>query len=210
VRQILQRTHLVLRQRALAADVQNRALGAERGRDAGHRIGAAGAGGGDHAAELAGLARVAVGGVRRDLLVAHVDDADALIDAAIVDVDDVAAAQREDRVDALVLERLGHQVAARDHAGVAALALQGVLGGGGLGLSLLRGLAVAMFASNFGVVKRSPRAAGSGPLQWHSVPVQRVVHAARCGRGLGSAGLGEMPTRIGFSTNSASEAPRSR
>ena len=41
VRQILQRSHLVLRQRTLAADVQNRALGAERGGDAGHRIGAA-------------------------------------------------------------------------------------------------------------------------------------------------------------------------
>ena len=90
-----------------------------------------GPGGGHHAAELAGLARVAVGGVRGDLLVAHVDDADALVDAAVVDVDDVAAAEREDRVDALVLQRLGDQVAARDHARVAALALQGVVRGGG-------------------------------------------------------------------------------
>ena len=88
--------------------------------DAGHRVGAAGARGGHDAAELAGLAGIAVGGVRRDLLVADVDDPDALVEAAVVDVDDVAAAQREDRVDALVLERLGREMAARDDVGVGA------------------------------------------------------------------------------------------
>src|SRR5208282_1962407 len=77
--------------------------------------------------ELARLACIAVGRMRGDLLVAHVDDADALVHAAVVDVDDVAAAQREDRVDTLVLERPGHQVAAGDHAGVAALALQSIV-----------------------------------------------------------------------------------
>ncbi len=140
VRQVLQRAHLVLRQRALAADVQDRALGAERGGDAGHRVRAARARGRDDAAELARLARIAVGGMRGDLLVAHVDDADALIDAAVVDVDDVAAAQREDRIDTLVLQRLRHQVAAGDHAGVAALALQGVVGGRGSSAESMRGL----------------------------------------------------------------------
>ena len=50
-------------------------------------------------AGLAGDARVAVGGVGRDLLVADVDDLDALVDAAVVDVDDVAAAEGEDDVD---------------------------------------------------------------------------------------------------------------
>ena len=119
----------MLRERALAADVQHGALGAECGRDSGHRVGAARTGGGDHAAELAGLTRVAVGGVRRDLLVTHVDDADALVHAAVVDIDDMAAAQREDRVHAFVLERLRHQMAARYDARLAALALQGVLGG---------------------------------------------------------------------------------
>jgi len=48
--------------------------------------------GGYLAARLAGHARIAVGGVRRDLLVAHVDDLDAFVDAAVIDVDDVAAA----------------------------------------------------------------------------------------------------------------------
>ena len=93
VRQILQRAHLVLRESALAADVQHRALGAECRGDAGHGVGEPGTCGRDDAAELAGLARVTVGRMRRDLLVTHVDDADALIDAAVVDVDDVAAAQ---------------------------------------------------------------------------------------------------------------------
>src|SRR5213080_3764811 len=44
---------------------------------------------------LSGDARPAVGGVRRGLLVAHVDDADALVEAAVVDRHDVPAAERE-------------------------------------------------------------------------------------------------------------------
>jgi hypothetical protein len=92
MRQILQRAHHVLGQRTLAADMQDRALRAEGRRDAGHGIRAARPGSGYDAAELARLAGMAVGGVRGDLFVAHVDDADALIDAAIIDVDDVAAA----------------------------------------------------------------------------------------------------------------------
>jgi hypothetical protein len=118
----------MLSHRSLAPDVQDRALRTEGRGDAGDRIGAAGSGGGDDAAELAGLSRIAIGRVRGHLLVPDVDDADPFIDAAIIDVDDVAAAQGENRVDPLVLERLGDQVAAGDHAGVPALALQGVLG----------------------------------------------------------------------------------
>ena len=129
VRKVLQAAHLPLGEGALATDVQNRALRAESRGDAGDRVGAAGAGGGDDAAEFAGLARIAVGGVRRGLLVAHVDDADALVQAAVVDVDDVAAAQREDCVDPFRLERLGDQVAARNDVGVGALALQRVFSG---------------------------------------------------------------------------------
>jgi hypothetical protein len=60
--------------------------------------------------------------------VAHVDDADALVDAAVVDVDDVPAAQREDGVDPFVLQRAGHQVPAGDHVGVPALLLERVVG----------------------------------------------------------------------------------
>jgi hypothetical protein len=53
---------------------------------------------------------MAVGGVRGDLLVAYVDDFDALVDATVVDVDDVAAAQGVDDVDALRLEGLGDEM----------------------------------------------------------------------------------------------------
>ena len=130
VRQILQRRPSSTGASALWPPMcEHRALGAERGGDAGDGVGAAGAGGRHHAAEPAGLARVAVGGVRGGLLVAHVDDADALVDAAVIDVDDVAAAQREDGVDALGLERLGDEVAARDDvAASGALLLQRVVG----------------------------------------------------------------------------------
>ena len=114
VRQVLQRAHPMLRERALAADQQHRALGAKRIGDAGHRVGRARTRGDHRASGLAGDPPVAVGGMRRDLLVAHVDNLDALVQAAVVDVDDMAAAQREDGLDALVLERLGNQVAARN------------------------------------------------------------------------------------------------
>ncbi len=120
----------MLRHSALATDVQHRALGAEGRSDAGDRVGAAGAGRGHDDAELACLPCVAVGRMRRHLLVAHIDDADALIDAAVVDVDDVASTQREDGVHALVLERLGDQVSAGNHAGITTLPLERVLGGG--------------------------------------------------------------------------------
>jgi hypothetical protein len=40
-------------------------------------------------------------GMRGDLLVTYVDDADAFIDTPVVDVDDVAAAQCKDGIDAL-------------------------------------------------------------------------------------------------------------
>ncbi len=114
VREVLQRPHLVLAERALAADEQHRALRAERVGHAGDRVAGAGACGHDGAAGRAGDAGVAVGRVRGDLLVPHVDDGDALVHAAVVDVDDVAAAERVDRVHALGLQRLRHEVAAGD------------------------------------------------------------------------------------------------
>ena len=115
VRQILQRAHLVLAERALPADHQQRTFGAKRIGDAGHRVGRARSRGRHDAADLAALARVAVRRMGRDLLMAHVDDLDALVDAAVVDVDDMAAAERPDHLDAFVLERLGDQMPAGDH-----------------------------------------------------------------------------------------------
>src|SRR3954464_5417275 len=115
VGQVLQGAHLVLIQGALPADQQERALGAEGVRDAGDRVGGARAGGHDRAARLSGHAGVGVGGMSGDLLVADVDDLDALVDAAVVDVDDVAATEGVDDVDPLCLQGLGDQVATRDH-----------------------------------------------------------------------------------------------
>ncbi len=114
VGQVLQRAHLVLGERALAADVQDRAFGTERRGDAGDGVGAPRSRGGDGAAQLAGLAGIAVGGVGGRLFVADVDDADVFIQAAVVNVDDVAAAKGEDGIDAFGLERLGNQVPAGD------------------------------------------------------------------------------------------------
>src|SRR5919202_2376486 len=124
VGQVLEGAHLVLVQRALAADQQERALRAEGVGDAGDRVGRAGAGGDDRAARLAGDARVGVGGVGGDLLVADVDDLDALVDAAVVDVDDVAAAEGVDHVDPLGLQGLGDEVAAGDQPGLDGFALR--------------------------------------------------------------------------------------
>ena len=95
--------------------IKKRALGAKRIGDAGHRVGRARPRGRHHAADLAALARVTVGRVRRDLLMAHVDDFDAFVDAAVVDIDDMTAAERPDHLDAFILERLGDQMPAGDN-----------------------------------------------------------------------------------------------
>jgi DNA-binding transcriptional MerR regulator len=92
VRQVLQRAHLVLVEGPLAADQQHRALRPQRVCDSGDGVGGARAGGDHGAAGPPRDARVSVRGVRRHLLVANVDDLDALVDAAVVDVDDVPAA----------------------------------------------------------------------------------------------------------------------
>jgi hypothetical protein len=110
VRQILQRAHLVLAQRALTADQQHRALGAERVRDTRHGVGRARSRGDHRTTRATGDACIAVSGVSCDLFVTNVDDVDALVHTSVVDVDDVAAAQREDHVDALGLEGFGDQV----------------------------------------------------------------------------------------------------
>jgi hypothetical protein len=114
VRQVLQRPHLVLGVCPLTADQQHGGLRAEGVGDSGDGVGRPRAGGDDRAAGLAGDARVAVGGMGGHLLVPYVDDLDALVDAAVVDVDDVAAAQCVDAVDALGLEGLGDEMTAGD------------------------------------------------------------------------------------------------
>ena len=73
--------------------------------DAGDQVGGAGAAGGHADADLAGGAGVAVGGVRRALLVAHEDVAQLLgVVEGVVERDGDAAGEAEDDVAALVLE----------------------------------------------------------------------------------------------------------
>ena len=102
----------MLGQRALTADVQDRTFRTERGGDTGNRVGAAGTGRGDYATQLAGLTCVTVGGVRRGLFMAHVDDTNTFIEATIVNIDNMPAAEREYGIDAFGLECLGDEVTA--------------------------------------------------------------------------------------------------
>src|SRR5688500_16133317 len=45
---------------------------------------------------------------------AHVDDLDAFIDATVIDIDDMTAAERPDHLDAFVFERLSDKMPAGD------------------------------------------------------------------------------------------------
>lgn len=132
VRQVLKGPHLVLGEGPLTADQQHGGFRPEGVGDTGDGVGRSRARGDHRAAGLAGDAGVTVGGVRGDLFVAYVDDFDALVDAAVVDVDDVAAAQRVDAVDPLGLQRLGYEMTTGNH-------VLGVVGHGEV-LSLRRGL----------------------------------------------------------------------
>ena len=129
MRQILQRAHPVLGQRGLAADVQHGAFASEGRRNARHRVCASRTGRGDHAAKLSGLAGIAVRRVGGDLLVPHIHDADVLVDAAVVDIDNVSAAKRENGVDAFVSECFGDQAAAGNNVLVIAFPGKRVVGG---------------------------------------------------------------------------------
>src|SRR5512135_3661003 len=132
----------MLAQRTLPADHQERALSTKGIGDAGHGVGRARPRRRHDTADLAALARVAVGGVGRHLFMAHVDDFDPLVDAAVVDVDDMAAAERPDHLDAFVFERLGDQMSTGDHragrfAFTAAWSCHGSLAWAGFRVSLL-------------------------------------------------------------------------
>jgi len=90
--------------------MKDRALRAKRGGNPGHRVGAARTSGSDNTTELPGLTRISVGGMRGGLLVAYIDDADTLVETAIVNIDDMSTAERENGIDAFGLEGLGNQV----------------------------------------------------------------------------------------------------
>jgi hypothetical protein len=68
------------------------------------------------------------------LLVTHVDDANTFIEATIVNIDDMPAAQREDGIDTFGLEGLGNEVAAGNDVGITALLLERVVGSCSFGL----------------------------------------------------------------------------
>ena len=78
--------------------------------DAGRRVGQPGTEMGEQDARLAGGARVAVGGVRGDLLVPRADVADAAAPERVEHADDRVAGQPEDHLDAEALEVVGQQV----------------------------------------------------------------------------------------------------
>ena len=109
---VLQRAHLEAGERAAAADDEHRRLVVPGVGDGGDAVGDAGAGGDDGDAALASRARPAFGGVAGDLLVADVDDLDLFVEAGVVDRLHVAAAEREDGVDAFLLDSAGDEVAA--------------------------------------------------------------------------------------------------
>ena len=78
--------------------------------DAGRGVGQARTEMGEQHAGLAGRARVAVGGVRRDLFVARADEADAAAAERVEHADHGVAGQPEDHLDAEALEIVGQQV----------------------------------------------------------------------------------------------------
>ena len=111
--------------------MQDRAFRAKRSGDAGDRIGTTRPRGSDHATQFTGLAGIAIRGMRRGLLMTHVDDTYAFIKTAIVDIDNMTATKRKYGIDAFGLERLGDQVTAGNDGPVLGLRLQGI--GGGIG-----------------------------------------------------------------------------
>jgi len=92
---LLERAETAQPERGRAPDEEHRAAGGVGIGDAGDRVGDARARGDQGHADVAGEARVGVGGVGAGLLVAHVHHLHALGDAAVVDRQDVAAAEGE-------------------------------------------------------------------------------------------------------------------
>ena len=113
MREVLQGAHLVLLEWTAATNEQHGAFGTESVRDTGDRVGCTGTGG-DYGTANAGDACRGVSGVRRHLLMAHVDDFHALVERTVVDIDDVTTGDGEDVLHALLLEHLGHNLTAAD------------------------------------------------------------------------------------------------
>jgi hypothetical protein len=105
---LLERAAAQVVEGSLTANHEDRRVGPPCVGDAGDAVGDTGARGDRRNSDLARVAaRPGVRRVDRRLLVAHVDDLDALVDAAIVERHDVTAGEREDALDAGFLERLG-------------------------------------------------------------------------------------------------------
>ncbi len=98
--------------RRRAADQEQRTAGARGVGDARHGVGDARAGRHHRDADAACQPRVGVAGVGSRLLVPHVDDADALGQATVVDRQDMTAAEREDVPHACLPEDLRDELPA--------------------------------------------------------------------------------------------------
>ena len=102
--QLLERELLFLRDRVAPADDEHGHGVYVRVRDGGHDVGDAGAGRDHRHADLARHSRPAIGHVAGCLLVARVDDANVVFQAGLEYRVDVAAVEREDLLDALLLQ----------------------------------------------------------------------------------------------------------
>ena len=96
---------------ALPTDDQHGRLRPESIGNASDRISSAQTGGDDGDARLASDTRPGVGGVRRGLLVPHVNDSDAFVEAAVVNVNNVPPAEGKNGLNTLCLQGTGHQMA---------------------------------------------------------------------------------------------------
>jgi hypothetical protein len=96
---------------ALPTDDQHGCLRPESIGNAGDRISSARTGGDDGDARLASDARPGIGSMRCRLLVPHVNDFDALVEAAVVDINNVPPAESKNGLNALGLQSASHQMA---------------------------------------------------------------------------------------------------
>src|SRR5207245_8754715 len=108
---LLERPHVHLGGGSLSPDDQHRRLRPESIGDASDRIRSPRTSGHDGHARLTGDARPGISSVRRRLLVPHVNDADALVETAVVDVNNVSSAEGENGLDTFGLQGFRHQMA---------------------------------------------------------------------------------------------------
>ncbi len=157
--------------RHLPGDDDQRDRVAQRIGQAGDRVGRARARRHQHAADLAGRARIAFGGVHRALLVAHQDVADAVLrlEQRVVDRQHRAAGIAEDVLHALIGERLDHH-----------------FGAGHLCHGPLHSLVLSLGHSVVGILdnKKGPRRA---PGSRTATSRRWIIHPRRCASIRGSA-----------------------